>query len=56
MSAPTEVKQVSKLSDLRQALAAFEQIPGYEEDPEYYKDWGQKSDFQLKVTRGECMI
>lgn len=58
MSVPTAATagKVAKLSDLRALLASFEQIPAYDENPDYYKDWGQKGEFVLKVSKGECMI
>lgn len=35
-------------------LADLEQVPDYEADPDFYKDWGEKTDFKLKIGKGEC--
>ena len=47
-------KPIRNLTELRQTLALFEQIPGYEENPDFYKDWGEKVEFSIKVGVGEC--
>ncbi len=35
-------------------LGDLETVPDYGDKPEVYRDWGQETDFKLKVGRGEC--
>jgi len=39
---------------LKESLAEFQDLPGYEEAPDLYRDWGEEGDFRLKTGRGEC--
>lgn len=52
----TRARRLANLAQLRQALAAYEQVPTYEENPDYYRDWGELFDFEVKVGKGECAM
>ncbi len=35
-------------------IGDLEAVPDYGDKPEFSRDWGQDTDFKLKVSRGEC--
>lgn len=56
MSIPAVQKRLSTLAELREALAAFGQVPAYEDHPDYYQDWGEEGEFKVQVGKGECAV
>ena len=41
-------------AEIKQILSQYDQIPSYEEAPEFYVDTGDTKDYQLKTGVGEC--
>jgi len=39
---------------LREHLKAFAELPGFEVDPESYRDWGAEEGFSIQTGPGEC--
>jgi sulfite reductase (ferredoxin) len=52
---PEFVRQLESLDTVQETLKKFQKIPTYEEAPDYYRDWGQTTDFSLAGRGpGEC--
>lgn len=56
MSLSMEKERITRLSELRQALAVYERVPSYEENPDYYKDWSEEAEFKVEAGKGECAV
>lgn len=41
---------------IKAALAEYINLPAYDTEPKSYTDWGDESEFHLKVGKGECAV
>jgi len=41
-------------SRLKTELAAYAELPPYEQNPQLYFEWGENKDFVAEIGQGEC--
>jgi len=47
------VARLGKAS-IKEVLAEFDQLPDFDENPDFYTDWGRAREFSLQTGTGEC--